>query len=99
MQGERRSLPTQLSRRVCRHPSFTSTDGGDTWELNLPLWNHPSRGGDLFAGPATSRNQWGGTPAAIGYGEFVAGIHSVVVDPRNGKRIRVAVSCAGVAAT
>ena len=44
---------------------FTSRDGGDNWELNRPLWNHPSRGGDLFAGPATSRNEWGGTPAAV----------------------------------
>jgi hypothetical protein len=53
---------------------FISVDGGDTWELNRPLWNHPSRGGDLFAGDATSRNEWGGTPAAIAYDEFVPGI-------------------------
>jgi photosystem II stability/assembly factor-like uncharacterized protein len=78
---------------------FTSRDGGDTWELNRPLWNHESRGGDLFAGDATSRNQWGGTPAAVEYGEFVPGIHSVVVDPRDSNRIYVAVSCAGVVET
>ena len=78
---------------------FTSKDGGDTWELNRPLWNHESRGGDLFAGPATSKNQWGGTPAAMAYGEFVPGIHSVVVDPRDSKHILVAVSCAGVLET
>jgi photosystem II stability/assembly factor-like uncharacterized protein len=78
---------------------FTSTDGGDSWELNLALWNHESRGGDLFAGDATSRNEWGGTPAAIGYGEFVPGIHSVVVDPRDPKRMLVAVSSAGVLET
>lgn len=78
---------------------FTSRDGGDTWELNLPLWNHESRGGDLFAGDATSRNQWGGTPAAMAYGEFVPGIHSVVVDPRDPERILVGVSCAGVIGT
>jgi photosystem II stability/assembly factor-like uncharacterized protein len=78
---------------------FTSRDGGDTWELNLPLWNHESRGGDLFAGDATSRNDWGGTPAAMAYGEFVPGIHSVVVDPRDSKRMLVGVSCAGVLAT
>lgn len=75
---------------------FTSRDGGDTWELNLPLWNHESRGGDLFAGEATSRNHWGGTPAAMAYGEFVPGIHSVLVDPRDSRHLYVAISCAGV---
>ncbi|MCC7072511.1 MAG: hypothetical protein IT383_14375 [Deltaproteobacteria bacterium] len=78
---------------------FASRDGGSTWELNRPLWNHPSRGGDLFAGEATSKNQWGGTPAAMAYGEFVPGIHSVVVDPRDSKHLLIAVSCAGVVET
>ncbi|HZS41094.1 MAG TPA: hypothetical protein VFF06_29900 [Polyangia bacterium] len=78
---------------------FTSVDGGDHWELNRALWNHESRGGDLFAGDATSRNQWGGTPAAVAYGEFVPGIHSIAVDPRDSKRLVVAVSCAGVIET
>jgi len=78
---------------------FTSVDGGDSWELNRALWNHESRGGDLFAGEATHRNQWGGTPAAIGYGEFVPGIHSIVVDPRDPKHILVGVSTAGVVET
>jgi photosystem II stability/assembly factor-like uncharacterized protein len=78
---------------------FTTRDGGGTWELNRPLWNHESRGGDLFKGEATSRNQWGGTPAAMAYGEFVPGIHSVVVDPRDSNHIYVAVSCAGVIET
>ena len=75
---------------------FTSRDGGESWELNRPLWNHESRGGDLFAGDATSENTWGGTPAAIAYGEFAPGIHSIVVDPRDGKHLYVAVSSAGV---
>jgi hypothetical protein len=78
---------------------FTTRDGGGSWELNRPLWNHPSRGGDLFAGEATSRNEWGGTPAAMAYGEFVPGIHSVVVDPRDSDHFYVAVSCAGVLET
>src|SRR4029077_14340767 len=78
---------------------FTSVVGGDHWELNLPLWNHESRGGDLFAGDATHRNQWGGTPAAIAYGEFVPGIHSIVVDPRDGNHLYVSVSSAGVLET
>jgi hypothetical protein len=78
---------------------FTSQDGGDTWDLNRPLWNHESRGGDLFAGGATHRNQWGGTPAAVAYGEFVPGIHSIIVDPRDSRRLLVAVSSAGVLET
>jgi len=78
---------------------FTSRDGGESWELNRPLWNHESRGGDLFAGDATSKNEWGGTPAAMAYGEFVPGIHSIVVDPRDSNHVYVAVSCAGVAET
>jgi photosystem II stability/assembly factor-like uncharacterized protein len=79
---------------------FTSRDAGDSWELNLPLWNHESRGGDLWGGKApSSRNLWGGTPAAMAYGEFVPGIHSVVVDPRDSKHIYVGVSCAGIAET
>src|SRR4051812_42623287 len=71
---------------------FTSRDGGDPGELTRPLWDHESRGGDLFAGPAPSRNQWSGTPAAIAYGEFVPGIHSILVDPRDSSRILVGVS-------
>jgi hypothetical protein len=75
---------------------FVSTDGGESWELNRPLWNHESRGGDLFAGEATSENTWGGTPAAVDYGEFAPGIHSVLVDPRDSRHLYVAVSSAGV---
>ncbi len=78
---------------------FTTRDGGESWELDRTLWNHASRGGDLFAGEATSKNEWGGTPAAMSYGEFVPGIHSVVVDPRDSNHIYVAVSCAGVLET
>lgn len=75
---------------------FVSDDGGDTWELNRPLWNHESRGGDLFAGDATSENQWGGTPASIDYGVFEPGIHSIIVNPQNPDHLYVAVSSAGV---
>jgi hypothetical protein len=78
---------------------FVSDDGGDSWELNRPLWNHESRGGDLFAGDATSDNLWYGTPASIDYGVFEPGIHSIVVDPRDSNHIQVAVSSAGVIET
>ncbi len=75
---------------------FVSDDGGDTWALNRPLWNHESRGGDLFAGDATSENCWSGTPASIDYGVFEPGIHSIVIDPRNPDHLYVAASSAGV---
>jgi hypothetical protein len=76
---------------------FVSSDGGDSFELNRPLWNHESRGGDLFAGEPTSKNHWFGTPASTG--EFAPGIHSVVVDPKNPDRVLVAISTAGVLET
>ena len=74
---------------------FVSRDGGESFELNLPLWNHESRGGDLFAGDGSGRTAWFGTPASEG-GEFAPGIHSIVVDPRRPERILVAISTAGV---
>lgn len=78
---------------------FVSDDGGDSWELNRPLWNHESRGGDLFAGDATSENKWSGTPASIDYGIFEPGIHSIMVDPDNPDHLHIAVSTAGVLET
>jgi photosystem II stability/assembly factor-like uncharacterized protein len=59
---------------------FVSDDRGATWELNRPLWDHPSR---------LSGNWFGG-------GRDNAGIHSILVDPRNSKRLLIGVSCAGV---
>lgn len=78
---------------------FVSDDGGDSWQLNRPLWNHESRGGDLFAGDATSVNQWHGTPASIDYGIFEPGIHSIMIDPQDSNHMYVAVSTAGVIET
>lgn len=78
---------------------FVSDDGGDSWELNRPLWNHESRGGDLFSGDATSENKWFGTPASVDYGVFEPGIHSIIVDPRDSDHLQVAVSTAGVIET
>jgi photosystem II stability/assembly factor-like uncharacterized protein len=77
---------------------FYSDDGGETFELNLPLWNHESRGGDLFAGEGTGVTHWFGTPASEG-GEFAPGIHSIAIDPRDDDRVLVAVSTAGVLET
>jgi photosystem II stability/assembly factor-like uncharacterized protein len=73
---------------------FVSRDGGKSFELNLGLWNHESRGGDLFKGPGNGTTKWFGTPAAEG--EFSPGLHSVVVDPRNADVLLVGISTAGV---
>jgi photosystem II stability/assembly factor-like uncharacterized protein len=77
---------------------FESRDGGASFSLNLGLWNHESRGGDLFAGEPTGETRWFGTPASEG-GDFAPGIHSIVVDPQNPERVLVAVSTAGVIET
>lgn len=76
---------------------FVSEDGGETFSLNLPLWNHESRGGDLSKGKGTGKTHWFGTPASEG--EFAPGIHSIVVDPKSPDRVLVAVSTAGVLET
>lgn len=80
---------------------FTSRDGGDSFELNRALWNHESRGGDLFEGEgsgASGDTKWFGTPASEG-GDFAPGIHSIEVDPNDPDRMLVAVSTAGVIET
>lgn len=77
---------------------FVSDDGGESFELNRPLWNHDSRGGDLFEGDGNGHTHWFGTPASEG-GDFAPGIHSVVVDPRDHDRVLVAISTAGVLET
>ena len=79
---------------------FESTDGGETFALNLALWNHESRGGDLFSTSddlSQRQTKWFGTPASEG--EFAPGIHSIAVDPRDANRVLVAVSTAGVIET
>jgi photosystem II stability/assembly factor-like uncharacterized protein len=76
---------------------FVSRDAGASFELNRPLWNDPSRGGDLFEGEAKGETKWFGTPASDG--DFAPGIHSIVVDPRDPDRVLVAVSTAGVIET
>ena len=67
------------------------------FELNRPLWNHESRGGDLFTGEGRAAPT--GTARPPPKGEFAPGIHSIVVDPRNPDRLLVAVSTAGVLET
>src|SRR5688572_2873565 len=77
---------------------FVSDDAGESFSLNLPLWNHESRGGDLFHGDGTGVTHWFGTPASES-GEFAPGIHSIAVDPRTPDRVLVAISTAGVLET
>jgi photosystem II stability/assembly factor-like uncharacterized protein len=73
---------------------FVSEDGGQSFSLNRGLWDHESRGGDLTQGPGNGNTKWFGTPAAEG--EFAPGIHSVVLHPKDPKRLVVGVSTAGV---
>ena len=77
---------------------FVSKDGGARFELNGPLWNHESRGGDLSDGNGSGDTHWFGTPASES-GEFAPGIHSILVDPRDPDRVLVAISTAGVLET
>jgi photosystem II stability/assembly factor-like uncharacterized protein len=77
---------------------FESRDGGDSFSLNLALWNHESRGGDLSVGDPKAETKWFGTPASEG-GNFAPGIHSISVDPRDGERVLIGVSTAGVIET
>lgn len=73
---------------------FVSENNGESFELNRPLWNHDSRGGDLFSGPGSGKTEWFGTPASDG--EFAPGIHSILVNPKNKDHLYVAISTAGV---
>lgn len=59
---------------------FASDDDGASWRLVDALWNFPSR---------VAGNWFGG-------GRDQAAIHSVLVDPRDPRRVLVGVSCAGV---
>jgi photosystem II stability/assembly factor-like uncharacterized protein len=59
---------------------FRSDDHGQSWDLVDGLWDHPSRAAGLW----------------FGGGRDSAGVHSVVVDPRDPNRVLVAVSVAGV---
>lgn len=61
---------------------FVSDDNGDNFEINLGLWDHPSRLNEDLP--------W------FGGGLDQAGIHSICVDPRDDRVIRVGISCAGV---
>ncbi|MEO6293477.1 MAG: exo-alpha-sialidase [Burkholderiaceae bacterium] len=57
---------------------FKSTDGGQTWVLNEPLWQEPGR------------LKW------MGGGYDHAGIHTVLVDPRDARHLTLGISCGGV---
>ena len=57
---------------------FKSTDGGQSWSLNQPLWEEPRR------------LKW------FGGGYDHAGIHSILVDPRDARHVTLGISCGGV---
>jgi hypothetical protein len=73
---------------------FVSRDNGESFELNRPLWDHESRGGDLSKGKGKLDTQWFGTPASIG--EFAPGIDTVLVNPKDPQHLFIAISTAGV---
>ncbi|MHC4840421.1 MAG: sialidase family protein [Planctomycetota bacterium] len=77
---------------------FVSDDDGESFELNMPLWNHESRGGDVSESDGTGRSYWFGGGAVID-GTYAPGIHSIAVDPRDPKHYHIAVSCAGTLET
>ena len=79
LQGGGADRPKQIFAGTIPGGLFVSNDGGDTFELNMPLWNHPSRKTHWFGG---------------GFDE--AGIHSIIVDPKDSDHIFIGVSCAGV---
>jgi len=58
---------------------FLSEDRGVSFQLNRPLWMHPTRPDHWFGG-----------------GRDEAGIHSIVIDPRNDDHLYIGVSCGGV---
>ena len=60
---------------------FLSKDNGQHFHLVEGLWNHPSR---------SNGQQW------FGAGKDHPFIHSIVIDPRDGDHVYIAVSCAGV---
>ena len=64
---------------------FVSDSHGEGFQINEGLWNHPSR--------LASDLGW------MGGGRDNAGIHSVLVDPRDSRTIRVGISVAGVFTT
>ncbi|MCB9915044.1 MAG: hypothetical protein H6828_07835 [Planctomycetes bacterium] len=76
---------------------FVSDDGGESFELCRGLWDHESRGGDLWNGEGNGTTKWYGTPAAEG--EFSPGLHSIAINPRDPKHVYVAISTAGVLET
>ena len=56
---------------------FRSDDRGQSWALNMALWEQPSR------------------PDWFGGGYDHAGIHSIIIDPRDSQRMLIGISCAG----
>jgi hypothetical protein len=92
------SRPDRLYAGTIPGGLFVSDDGGETFELNRPLWDHESRGGDLFEGDGNGRTYWFGGGAVVD-GVSQPGIHSILVDPRDPRRVLVGVSCAGVLET
>jgi photosystem II stability/assembly factor-like uncharacterized protein len=68
---------------------FVTDDGGEGFRLVESLWDHPTRLAGDGEGDEGFRGWFGG-------GRNHPGIHSILVDPRDSKRLWIGISCAGV---
>ena len=57
------SQPGRLYLGVAPAGVFTSDDSGQSWELNRPLWEHPTRGLWVMGVTSVSDNVFGSAPA------------------------------------
>lgn len=57
------SQPGRLYIGVAPAGLFSSDDGGESWELNRPLWGHPTRGLWMMAVTSVTESVFGGAPA------------------------------------
>lgn len=79
----RAGAPDQAGRMyvgTCPGGLFRSDDDGASWELVRSLWNHPTHNAEGW----------------FGGGRDTPGIHSILVDPRDSRRLMIGISCAGV---
>ena len=72
--------PGRLYAGTAPGAMFISDDHGSTWQRVDSLWKHPTH---------TSETWFGG-------GLEEVGIHSILLDPRNPRQLRVGISCAGM---
>lgn len=72
--------PGRLYAGTAPGAMFVSDDHGNTWTRVDSLWKHPTHTADTW----------------FGGGLDEVGIHSILLDPRNPRQLRVGISCAGM---